>query len=218
MGTEYSPLTLAEKMLELEEMGAHNINLVTAAHFAPTVAKALETARKKLKIPVVYNSSGYEKAQTLRTLDGLVDVYLPDFKYFSSELSQKFSNAPDYADVATAALSEMYRQVGNIRYGEDGMLVRGMIVRHLVLPSHRDDSIAVLKHLTSFLPTDGILLSLMSQYTPDFASDCEYRELHRRLTSFEYKSVASVAESLGFDGFFQELSSATKKYTPNFNE
>ncbi len=218
IGTEYSPAKLAEKMLELEHMGAHNINLVTAAHFVPEVAQTLKIAKKTLKIPVVYNSSGYEKAETLRCLEGLVDVYLPDFKYFSAELSEKYSAAPDYADVATEALKEMYRQVRECTYDNSGMLTRGMIVRHLVLPSHREDSKKVLHHLADILPTNRILLSLMSQYTPDFALDSPHRELHRRLTSFEYKSVADTAIELGFDGFFQERSSATKNYTPDFKK
>ncbi len=217
VGTVYTPLKLAECMLELESMGAHNINLVTSAHFLPKIVQTLKIARKGLKIPVVYNSSGYESAEALRELEGLVDVYLPDFKYYSSELSAKYSFAPDYAEVATKALMEMYRQVGECTYGADGMLKRGMIIRHLVLPTHRDDSKRVLEHLSTILPTDKILLSLMSQYTPDFALDCEHRELHRRLTSFEYSSVADVALKLGFDGFFQERSSAKKDYTPKFN-
>ncbi len=217
-GTEYTPEQLAVKMLELEAMGAHNINLVTAAHFAPQVAQALAIAKRSLKIPVVYNSSGYEKAQTLKMLDGLVDIYLPDFKYFSPALSAKYSSAPDYAQVATAALGEIYRQVGGYVYNKDGLLARGMIVRHLVLPSCREDSKNVLRHIASILPPDKILLSLMSQYTPDFALDSEHRELHRRLTSFEYSSVAKVALELGFDGFFQERSSATKIFTPEFNK
>ena len=218
IGEELTPMELADKMLWLEESGAHNINLVTAAHFVPNVAEALRIARASLRIPVVYNSSGYEKAETLKLLDGLVDVYMPDFKYFSPNLAKKYSNAPDYAEVATAALGEMYRQVGECVFDENGLLLRGMIVRHLVLPSSREDSKSVLRHLASILPTDKILLSLMSQYTPDFALDCEHKELHRRLTSFEYSSVADVALELGFDGFFQKRSSATKKFTPDFNK
>ena len=112
----------------------------------------------------------------------------------------------------------MYRQVGECIFDENGLLKKGMIVRHLVLPTHRDDSKLALEHLSKILPTDKMLLSLMSQYTPDFALDCEHRELHRRLTSFEYSSVADTALSLGFDGFFQKRSSASKSYTPNFKE
>ena len=218
IGEEISPMELADKMLGLEKSGAHNINLVTAAHFVPNVAEALRIARASLRIPVVYNSSGYEKVETLKLLDGLVDVYMPDFKYFSPNLAKKYSNAPDYAEVATAALGEMYRQVGECVFDENGLLLRGMIVRHLVLPSSREDSKSVLRHLASILPTDKILLSLMNQYTPDFALDCEHKELHRRLTSFEYSSVADVALELGFDGFFQKRSSATKKFTPDFDK
>ena len=143
-------------------------------------------------------------------------VYLPDFKYSSAETAGAYSFAPDYPEVAERALMEMYRQVGACRFSESGMLTRGMIVRHLVLPSRRKDSIAALERLSRILPVKDILLSLMSQYTPDFAMDCEYRELHRRVTRFEYDSVVSAAQQLGFEGFIQDHSSARKDYTPNF--
>ena len=128
-------------MLGLQRAGAANINLVTAAHFADTVAEALESVRDDLAIPVVYNSSGYESLQTLRRLSGLIDIYMPDFKYISSELAAEYSAAPDYPEVATVAIKEMYAQVGKCVFGADGNMTRGMIVRHLVLPSCRKDSI-----------------------------------------------------------------------------
>lgn len=215
-GREFSPDELVRAMLTLEEAGAHNINLVTPTHYLNAVVAALEKVRPRLGIPVVYNCGGYEKKESLIRLDGLVDVYLPDLKYFSSELSARYSAAPDYFEVASRAVTEMYRQVGNVRF--DGDLVkRGVIVRHLVLPGCRRDSIALLKKLADLLPTDGIRLSLMRQFTPDFVSPDEYPELCRRLTSFEYESVLREADKLGFVGYSQSAESADKGYTPDFN-
>ena len=205
-------------IFKLRDLGAHNINLVTPTHFADTVARVLEAVKPSLDIPVVYNTSGYEKVETLRMLDGLVDVYLPDFKYASGELAALYSSAPDYTEVAAAALCEMHRQVGRVTFDGEGLIRRGVIVRHLVLPSHRRDSIAVLEKIAELLPIDEIRLSLMSQYTPDFALDTEFKCLHRRVTSFEYSSVLERALSLGFDGYFQERTSATDRFTPSFDD
>ncbi len=211
---------LYREILALAELGVHNINLVTAAHFVHLLAPVLEKLRTSgdLKIPIVYNSSGYEKVEALRRLDGLVDIYLPDFKYASGELAAKYSHAPDYPAVAETAIVEMYRQVGKYRYSPDepALLARGLVVRHLVLPSHRADSIAVLRRLSEILPADGFLLSLMSQYTPDFALDTPYKSLHRRVTTFEYMSVADEATRLGLDGFMQAKTSASADFTPDF--
>lgn len=216
IGQTVSPMELAQICLSLEAEGAHNINLVTPTHFTNEIRRALESVKHRLTIPVVWNTSGYERVETLRTLDGLVDVYMPDFKYLSPTLSQKYSAAPDYGEVVSLALPEMYRQVGKPILDSDGLLRRGMVVRHLVLPSHRKDSIAILEALAELLPPDGILLSLMSQYTPEFAMDAPYTELHRRITSFEYDSVVKRATELGFDGFIQQRTSATSVYTPDF--
>ena len=212
---------MSEKELEkaiftLEELGAHNINFVTPTHYALPLAVLLEKIKPRLTIPVVWNTGGYENVDTLRALDGLVDIYLPDFKYHSPVLAQKYSHAEDYPTVAMAAITEMFRQRGAVRFDADGMAGSGVIVRHLVLPTHRADSIEVLRTLASILPVKDIRLSLMSQYTPDFVDKDAYPELSRRVTSFEYQSVLSVAESLGFDGYFQCRSSATKDYTPDF--
>ena len=216
VGRVVTPEKLAEIFLDLEARGAHNINLVTPTHFADGVICALTLARPRLSVPVVYNTSGYERVETLRRLEGLVDIYLPDFKYVSPELSTRYSAAPDYAEVASTALLEMFRQVGRYDIGEDGLMKKGMIVRHLALPGGRKDSMAVLDRLAELLPPSEILLSLMSQYTPEFAMDSPYAELHRRVTTFEYQSVVDHAHALGFDGFAQEKSSATARYTPDF--
>ena len=220
VGKEISADELYREILKLLETGVHNLNLVTASHFVPQIIPVLQKLRTngELNVPVVYNSSGYERTETLKMLDGLVDIYLPDFKYFSPELAKKYSGAPDYPEVAALAIKEMFRQVGKYQFDEKepDLLKRGLVVRHLVLPSCRQDSIDALRALAQNLPTDEVLLSLMSQYTPDFALDTPYKELHRRLTSFEYSSVVKEAENLGFDGFIQSKSSANAKYTPNF--
>ena len=215
-GRAVTPAELAEIFLDLQAEGAHNINLVTPTHFSDGVREALLLAKPHLTIPVVYNTSGYERVEVLRGFEGLIDIYLPDFKYVSPSLSEKYSSAPDYVEFCEQALLEMFRQVGRFELNADGLLVRGVMVRHLVLPSARKDSIAVLDRLASLLPKDEFLLSLMSQYTPEFATDSPYRELHRRLTAFEYDSVLAHAQELGFLGFMQERASATTKYTPEF--
>ena len=220
-GREMSSKDLRDAILDLQESGVHNINLVTPTHFVHKLVPILMDMRShnELSIPVVYNTSGYEKVETLKDLDGLVDIYMPDLKYFSAELAKKYSAASNYPDVALRAIKEMLSQVGSYEFSasEPSVLKRGLIVRHLVLPSHRADSIAVLEELAKAIPAEDILLSLMSQYTPDFALDTPYRELHRRITSFEYSSVVKRAEELGFEGFIQEKSSAVSDFTPDFN-
>ena len=212
----YSPDALVDAMVRLEEAGAHNINLVTPTHYSRELADVLLRVRERVSIPIVYNSSGYESVESLRALSGLVDVYLPDLKYFSSELSAKYSAAPDYFEVASRALAEMYSQVGETVI-EDGIMKRGMIVRHLVLPSCRKDSVALLERLANMLPVDKIKLSLMRQFTPEFVDGEKYPELCRKITTFEYNSVLDRAAELGFDGYIQSAESATSAYTPRFN-
>ena len=217
-GETVSVAGLCEIMLELQDMGAENINLVTPTHFAHKISEALRAVKKELCIPVVYNTSGYEKVDTLKMLDGVVDVYLPDFKYFSDELAVKYSSAKDYRKTAEAAILEMFRQTGEVITDESGIMKKGIIIRHLVLPSCRRDSMAVLERIAEILPKDKILVSVMSQYTPDFAikADTKYKELRRTVTSFEYASVTDKAIELGLEGFFQEKGSATPDYTPDF--
>lgn len=215
-GEEVSPERLRSMMLDLQEAGAANINLVTPTHYAAALVPVLREVRPLLHVPIVYNCGGYEKVETLRLLDGLIDVYLPDCKYYDSDLSARYSTAPDYFPVCMDALGEMLRQVGTPRFSPDGILLGGMIVRHLVLPGSRLDSQKVVQALAERFGTSSFLLSLMSQYTPDFAFDAPDPVLHRRVTSFEYESVLRLAESLGFDGYFQRRSSACASYTPKF--
>ena len=209
---------LSAVMLRLRDAGAHNINLVTPTPYAHRLADLLPRVKPLLGIPIVYNCGGYESVEALRKLEGLVDIYLPDFKYLSSDVAEAFSSAPDYLPVATAALKEMVRQTGAPQLSKNGLLEKGTIVRHLVLPGHRGDSLAVLRHLAEEFGTKSFLLSLMSQYTPAFASDCPHRELHRRVTTFEYNAVLEEALKLGFEGYLQSRTSATSDFTPDFSE
>ena len=219
VGKEFDEKELAELFLTVAESGVSTLDLVTPTHFTPTVAAALSAVKDKLGIPVVWNSGGYESVHSLELLRGLVDIYLPDFKYYSPELSAKYSRAEDYRERAEEALLFMYDMLGAAEFDSDGMMKKGIIVRHLVLPGQRKDSIACLRRLAEILLVSDIRLSLMSQYTPDFyadGGDCQYKNLCRRVTKFEYGSVMKVADSLGFEGYFQGVDSASKKYTPDF--
>ena len=217
VGKRVSEEELGDIFLSLAATGVHNLNLVTGTHYTDRIARVLARIKPELKIPVVWNSSGYERPETLRLLEGLVDIYLPDFKYFSEALAKDCSNAADYREVATAALLEMYRQVGAVRYDKNGMLQRGMVVRHLVLPGCRADTAAVLNTLAKTLPVSDILLSLMRQYTPDFAPQSAPKHLLRRVTTFEYQQALLEAERLGFTGFTQGKDAASAAFTPNFH-
>lgn len=215
-GQEIPVERLAEIFLELQEQGANNINLVTGSHYVPQIIQALNLVKKQLYIPVVYNSSGYETLETLRMLDGYVDIYLPDLKYMDKQRALRYSNAADYVERATAAVLEMFRQVGPVQYDERGMLKKGLIVRHMVLPNGVEDSIDVLKWIADKLPLADILVSVMSQYTP-FHRSGDYPEINRRLTQEEYDRVLDALDDLGIEnGFCQELSSAKEEYTPSF--
>ena len=215
IGEAMSEDVLRDRILALLDQGVHNLNLVTPTHYTPMLARLLETIKPRMSVPVVWNSSGYETVEALKMMEGLVDIYLPDFKYVSPELSSAYSAAPDYAEVATRALQEMYRQTG--AYEErDGLAIKGVLVRHLVLPGCRTDSIAVMKHIASVLPAADIRVSVMRQYTPDFAMDCPHKNLHRRVTAFEYDSVLEETDRLGLVGFSQGKDAATKAYTPDF--
>lgn len=218
IGKEITANELLDVMLRLQDAGAHNINLVTPTQYAEQLARELERVKPKLQIPVVYNCGGYESVEALRRMDGLVEIYLPDFKYVDPSLAERYSGAADYCEVATAALREMLRQTGKPILDADGMMKRGTIVRHLVLPGCRQNSVAVLRHLADTFGTEDFLLSLMSQYTPEFAKDSPDSNLHRRVTSFEYDFVLSEVDRLGFSGNFQARASADSSYTPDFYE
>ncbi len=216
-GKEISPERLAEIFLELQEKGAANINLVTAVHFVPHVIRALDIAKTNgLHIPAVYNSSGYESVDTLKRLNGYIDVYLPDYKYRDSDLACRFSGAYDYPDVAEKAIGEMVSQIGDCVFDENGMMRRGVIVRHLVLPGHTDDSMAVLSYLHEAYG-DRIYISIMSQYTPVRRYE-KYPELSRKLTTYEYQKVVRFAQKIGIrNGFLQSGEAAKESFIPSFD-
>lgn len=216
-GKEISERRLADIFLSLQDMGADNIDLVTPTHFVPNIIKALDIVKHKLNIPVIYNSGGYELCETIKLLDGYIDVYLPDIKYFSSEISQKYSKATDYFEKASKAILTMIQQVGKLTYNNDGGLIKGTIIRHLVLPSCRHDSMKIMDWIAENTTQNNVLVSIMNQYTPfDFISD-EYSELKRHLTKMEYNSVINYASKLGLNGFTQQKSSASEEYVPNFD-
>lgn len=217
LGAEVSELKLGDIILSLRDSGVHNINLVTPTHFSDKLARVLRRLKPSLGIPVVYNCGGYERVEALRELEGLVDVYLPDFKYFSSGLAAAYSSAPDYPTVAAEALCEMYRQTGPAVFDGDGMITGGVIVRHLVLPGCRRDSQDVLRRIAQLVPVNDVRLSLLRQYTPEFAAGCGFPNLCRHLTSFEYDSVLEAAAALGFNGYRQRSGSDTGAYTPDFD-
>ena len=216
-GKELPESSLADVFLRLQDIGADNIELVTPTHFVPDIVYALEKIKHRLTVPVVYNTGGYELTETLRRLEGLVDVYLPDIKYFSPELSARYSNAPDYFEYASAAVLEMVRQTKKLEYNADGGLTRGTVIRHLVLPSCRHDSIRIMEWIAEHMTSAQVLVSIMNQYTPfDFIPD-SFPELKRRVTKMEYNSVVRRAQELGLDGFTQESSSAKEEYVPDFD-
>ncbi len=208
---------IADIMLKLG-VECHNINLVTAAHHVPTVAKALESARSRgLKVPVVYNTGSYEKASAIRRLEGLVDIYLPDLKYASRRLGSALSNAPDYFEVATEAIIEMHRQVGHLMLDDDGIAVKGMLIRHLIMPGETEDSFLALEWIRKNIGKYANI-SIMSQYTPDFLDD-QGSAYARLISDAEYSAVIGKALDLGLENIFtQELTSAKASYVPHFNQ
>ena len=210
------PMTSAELRAAFERLideGVQNINLVTPTHFLPDILPALEP---KLPVPVVYNCGGYESVETLRQLEGKIDVYLPDFKYSDNALAKKLSSAPDYFETASAAILEMYRQVGKPVIEGDEMK-RGVLVRHLVLPGCVDNSLGVLDWVAEHFRSGDILFSLMSQYVP-MGRAVEMPPFDRRITELEYDSVLSYMMLLGIeDGYTQDFSSAERGYTPSFD-
>lgn len=208
---------LTEIFLNLQEQQANNINLVTAGHYVPQVREALILAKEKgLEIPIVYNSSGYEKKETLQLLEGLVDVYLPDFKYMNEELAKEYSNASDYPEVAKQAIAEMVRQVGEATFDERGMMQKGVIVRHLMLPGELLDSKRIIRYLHETYG-ERIFISMMSQYTP-MPRVAEHPKLGKKIRKKSYDTLLDFAVSLGVEnGFFQEGETAKESFIPAFD-
>ena len=212
-GKEITTAHLREIFLKLIDDGVQNINLVTPTHFLPSILPALTP---KLPVPVVYNCGGYERVETLRELEGLVDIYLPDMKYSDPKLAGILSAAPDYVEIAKAAIAEMYRQVGSAVI-EDEIMQRGMIVRHLMLPGELDNTLGVLDWFSEAFPKGDVLFSLMSQYVP-MGKAKTMPPYDRRITEDEYDAALSYLELLGIEnGFTQDFSAATEEYIPDFS-
>lgn len=212
-GKEITIDRLRKIYFELIKQGAHNINLVTGTHFINAIAKSLE---EPLPVPVVYNCGGYESVNSLKLLENKVQIYLPDLKYADDELAIKYSDAPDYFEIATNAINEMYRQVGKCEFDENGIMTRGVIIRHLILPNNLENTKKVIDWVKENFNDGEVLFSLMSQFTPN--KTCKIPELSRRLTQKEYDEIEDYLFNSGIeDGFMQELSSAKEEYIPPFN-
>ncbi|MBP2071110.1 radical SAM protein [Thermoanaerobacterium butyriciformans] len=216
-GVSISPEKLVDIFINLEKTGAHNINLVTPTIFVPKIKEAIIIARNNgLSIPIVYNSNAYESVESLRSLEGLIDIYLPDLKYYSDEVAVKYSNAPHYFEYATKAILEMYRQVGNPVFDSDGIMKKGIIIRHLILPGKLDETKRILKWIKDNLSNE-VYVSLMGQYTPFYNAN-KYQELNRRISNREYEEAIEYFFEIGLEnGFVQDDESASESFIPDFD-
>lgn len=204
---------LRQICMELVDQGAHNINFVTPTHYSHILAQVLDAP---LPVPVVFNSGGYDSVSTLESLEGKIDIYLPDLKYMDSVPAGRYSAAPDYPAVAAAAIREMVRQVGPCVFDENGLLKKGVIIRHLVLPGQAEGAKQVMDWVAREFPKGTVLFSLMSQYTPYGRAD-QFPEIDRKLRRGEIRAVQDYMDALGLDGFTQERTSAKREYTPPFD-
>lgn len=212
-GKEITVERLREIYFKLISQGAHNINLVTGTHFINAIAKSLE---EPLPVPVVYNCGGYESVNSLKLLENKVQIYLPDLKYADNNLALKYSAAENYFEIATSAIKEMFRQVGKYEFDENGIMTKGVIIRHLILPNNLNNTKMVIDWVKNNFKDGEVLFSLMSQFTPN--KTCKIPELSRRLTQEEYNEIEDYLFESGIeDGFMQELSSAKEEYIPPFN-
>lgn len=245
LGREITVEELTAIFMSLRDKGAHNINLVSPSHFIPAIQEALERAKRcraadgpgvtdglgvadglgvtdglrasePLNIPIVYNTNGYDSMEALQMLDGSIDIYLPDLKYISSDVSLNYSGAKDYFEKASSAILEMYRQVGAPVFDEKGIMQRGIIIRHLVLPGHTNESLRIMEWIAENLPGE-VYVSLMSQYIPCHLA-CGHSIIGRRLTRYEHEKVLNKFEKLGLNGFVQERDAASEEYIPEFNQ
>lgn len=214
-GKEISIEEFSNICINLQNKGANNINLVTPTHFIPLIKEGLILAKEKgLNIPIVYNTSGYENVESLKLLDGLIDIYLPDFKYFDNELGIKYSNCPNYREIASIAINEMYKQVGKPIF-KDNLMVKGLIVRHLLLPTHLDDSKRVLNYLYNTYK-DNIYISIMNQYTR--VRETKYKELNQDIKETDYDELINYAMDLGItNAFIQEGETNKESFIPKFD-
>lgn len=216
-GKEITTEHLAEIFLKQQEKNAHNINLVTPTMYVYQIIEAIKIAKSKgLNIPIIYNSNGYENIETIKLLNGYIDVYLPDLKYYTNELSKKYSKVDNYFETATKAIKEMYNQVGQAKFDENGLIKRGVIIRHLILPNHIQNTKNILKWISDNMP-DDIYVSVMAQYFPTYkAKDDDL--INRKLNKKEYNEVLNYLYSLDLEnGYIQELGLHEEEYVPNFD-
>ena len=215
-GTYITITRLSEIMLELQEKGAHNINLVTPTHYIPKIIKAIKKAKANgLMIPIVYNTSGYEKVESLKLLNGYIDIYLPDFKYFNNEYGKKYSNVSNYYEKVCDAICEMFHQTGPNQFDENNLMKKGIIVRHLMLPGLKEDSKKILNYLYSTYK-DDIYISIMNQYTP--TKDIEFKELQQPIKESDYNEVIDYAINLGITNAYCQMDgTVSESFIPEFN-
>ena len=216
-GKEVSIEDLAEIFIQQQEKGVNNINLVTPTMYAYQIIEAIKIARKNgLVLPILYNTNGYERVETIKALKGYVDVYLPDLKYYSNELSKKYSNVNNYFEVATKAIKEMYAQVGTAKFNENGIIQKGVIIRHLILPNHLQNSKHVLKWVKENMP-DDVYVSVMAQYFPTYKAK-EDNLINRKLTQKEHKEIENYLYTLPLEnGYMQELGEHEEEYVPKWD-
>ena len=215
-GNEITIDELAQIFLEEQQNKAHNINLVTPTMYVPQIIEAIKIAKARgLNLPIIYNSNGYENVETVKKLNGYIDVYLPDLKYFDDDIAKKYSKINNYFENASRAIQEMYFQVGLPKFDNDGLIKKGLIIRHLVLPNNLDNSKKVLSWTKENLPKD-VYVSLMAQYFPTYKAK-DICELNRKLTPEEFSDIKTFFDNLGFtNGYFQELGEHEEEYVPNF--
>lgn len=215
-GNEVTIEELARMMIELQEQGANNINFVTGFAYVPQIIEAIKLSRENgLKIPIVYNTSGYESLETLRMLDGYIDIYLPDFKYYYNDLGEKLSNVNDYFEIVKVAIKEMCRQIKKAQYDEYGMMKKGIIIRHLVLPNHIQNSKQVLKWIKKNIRED-VIVSIMAQYFPTYKVN-QTDDINRKLSIQEFEDIEKFVYNLNLkNGFIQYLEENEEQYVPDF--
>ena len=214
-GREYSVEELVKEFIKIQNEGANNINLVTGFAFVPQIVEVIKKARKEgLKIPIIYNTSGYENVETLKMLDGYIDVYLPDLKYYYNDLGKRLSNANNYFEITTSAIKEMIRQVGNPQFDEKGLIKKGVIIRHLVLPNHIQNSKMILKWIKENI-NNQVYVSVMAQYFPTYKAK-EHEVLNRKLSQREYDFILNMISEFK-NGYVQELGSHEEEYVPTFD-
>lgn len=212
-GEKISRDEFVEKIVAMVKAGAKSVDLVSPTPFVPFLTDYLAELKKHVDVPVIYNSGGYDLPEYIDIIGRYIDVFLPDFKYINSETAKKYSAAPDYPEAAEKAIAEMLKLRPRVQTNGEGLMTKGVVIRHLVLPGHRDESMKIIDYAAEHF--GGALMSIMSQYTPEF-NRSPYKNLSRRVTAFEYESVLNYAAEKGIKGFSQLRSSADKKYTPDF--